>query len=198
MCNIADNLIKIYTMNKDKYLSAIIPLLKEEGLGMSMEAVAQKIGVTKKTLYNRFSSKDQMIEDCLQLISCQFQESLSCMDDSSIPIAKRFEMGVTTLRLYFKDMSHAFMRDLMKFYPQKASVNHSAGLVYFEEKIAQNIELGKKEGVYRPEIDSGLFAKYISFSIFSFFQKEVMMANTYSAGYYFEQVINFNINALLI
>jgi len=76
MCNIAGNLIKIYSMNKDKYLSAIIPLLKEEGLGMSMEAVAQKIGVTKKTLYNRFSSKNQMIEDCLQLISCQFHESL--------------------------------------------------------------------------------------------------------------------------
>lgn len=185
-------------MTKDKYLSAIIPLLKEEGLGMSMETVAQKIGVTKKTLYNRFSSKDQMIEDSLEMIYRQFNEDLACMDDESIPIDKRFEMGVTTLRLYFKDMSHAFMRDLMKLYPQKASLNHSAGLSYFEEKIAGNIEAGKRSGVYRSDIDSSLFAKYISFSIFSFFQKEVMLGNSYSASYYFEQVIKFNINALLI
>lgn len=185
-------------MNKDKYLSSIIPLLKEEGLGLSMEAVAQKIGVTKKTLYNRFSSKDQMIEDCLETIYLQFKEDLACMDDTSLSVEKRFESGVTTLRLYFKDMSHSFMRDLMQFYPQKASLNHSVGLTYFEDKIAQNIESGKREGVYRQEIDSGLFSKYISYSIFTFFHKEVMMANTYSAAYYFEQVINFNINALLI
>lgn len=184
-------------MKKDQYLASIIPILKEEGLGLSMETIASRIGVTKKTLYNRFNSKDQLIEDCLAQISEQFKESLSCMDDDDIPIVKRFEMGVTTLRLYFRDMSHAFMRDLMEFYPQKASLDHTAGSAYFEEKIAQNIEKGKEECVYRPDIDPALFARYISFSIFSFFQKEVMLKNTYSADHYFKQVINFNINALL-
>ena len=185
-------------MKKDKYVSAIIPLLKEEGLGLSMDAIAKKIGVTKKTLYNRFESKTQMIDDCLVRISYQFRESLECMDDVSLPVDGRFVIGVKTLRQYFRDMSPSFMRDLLKYYPQKASLDHSAGSKYFEEKIAGNIAAGKREGVYRSEIDEGLFAKYISFSIFSFFQKEVMMANTYSADFYFEQVINFNVNALLI
>ena len=185
-------------MDKSKYLSLIIPILKEEGLGLSMETVSQRIGVTKKTLYNQFASKDQMIEDCLEMVSGQFRESLFCMDDESVPVERRFEMGVTTLRLYFREMSRVFMRDLMEYYPQKASLDHSAGSAYFEEKIARNIEEGKRKGVYRPDIDSGLFAKYISFSIFSFFQKEVMMRNTYSTDHYFEQVINYNINALLI
>lgn len=108
-------------MTKDKYLSDIIRILKEEGLGLSMDTIAQKIGITKKTLYNRFSSKDQLIEDCLVQISDEFKESLSCMDDDSIPVEKRFEMGVSTLRQYFKEMSPALMRDLMKDYPQKAS-----------------------------------------------------------------------------
>lgn len=185
-------------MKKDKYVSSIIPLLKEEGLGLSMEAVAEKIGVTKKTLYNRFESKNKMIEDCIVQISEQFRESLECMDDESIPVEERFVIGVNTLRQYFKDMSHAFMRDLMKYYPQQAMLDHASGSSYFEEKIAANIAAGKREGAYRPDIDEGLFAKYISFSIFSFFQKEVMMANTYSADFYFTQVIDFNVNALLI
>lgn len=184
-------------MKKEKYLSAIIPILKEEGLGLPMETIAQRIGVTKKTLYNVFSSKDKMIEECLGLVSSRFRESLECMEDGGIPIAERFKMGVTTLRLYFKDMSHAFMRDLMVQYPQMASLDHSAGRSYFEEKIARNITCGQKEGVYRKDIDPALFSQYISFSIFSFFQKEVMMKNTYSADYYFKQVIDFNINALL-
>lgn len=189
---------KVTFMDKNKYLSLIIPLLKEEGLGLSMDAVAQKIGVTKKTLYNQFVSKDQMIEECLKMVSAQFRASLSCMDGESVPVEKRFADGVTTLRLYFREMSRVFMRDLMEYYPQKASLDHTAGSAYFEEKISENIEEGKRRGVYRPDIDSSLFAKYIAFSIFSFFQKEVMMRNTYSADHYFEQVIKFNINALLI
>lgn len=184
-------------MKQDAYLSGIIRILKEEGLGLSMETVAQKLGVTKKTLYNRFQSKEQMIEDCLELVARQFRESLECMDDESIPIEKRFEMGVSTLRQYFKEMSHAFMRDLMEMYPQKASMDHTAGSSYFEEKIAQNIVEGIRSGAYRQDIDPALFARYISFSIFSFFQKEVMMKNTYSADHYFQQVINFNVNALI-
>jgi len=95
-------------------------------------------------------------------------------------------------------MSHAFMRDLMEYYPQKASADHAIGSGYFEEKICRNIEEGKQEGVYRADIDSGLLAKYIAFSVFSFFRREVMMKNSYSADHYFAQVINFNINALLI
>lgn len=185
-------------MKKENYLHAIIPLLKEEGLSLSMETIATRIGVTKKTLYNRFVSKDRMIEDCLELIDQQFRDSFAVMDDESIPVEKRFEIAVSTLRQYFKDMSHAFLRDLMDFYPQKASLDHSAGSVYFEEKIALNITRGQQAGVYRPDIDASLFAKYIAFSIFSFFQKKVMMEHIYSADYYFEQVINFNINALLI
>lgn len=184
-------------MTKEKYLSTIIPLLKNEGLGLSMEAVANKIGVTKKTLYNIFESKDKMIEDCLEEVFFQFQDNLSCMNDTSIPVENRFEAGVKALRQYFKEMSPMFMKDLMECYPQKASLDHSTGSSYFEMKIAHNISEGKESGVYRSDIDPELFAKYIAFSIFSFFQKEVMNKNTYSADYYFDQVINFNINALL-
>ena len=185
-------------MNKDHYLTAIITLLKEEGLGLSMEAIASKTGISRKTLYNRFSSKDQMIDDCLEHINRQFRESLSCMDDRSLPASTGFHLGVNTLRQYFKDMSHTFMRDLMEYYPQKASLDHSAGSSYFEEKIAGNIKTGQARGEYRLDIDPALFAKYIAFSIFAFFKKEVMQGNICSADHYFEQVINFNINALLI
>lgn len=184
-------------MKKERYFSSIIPILKEEGLGLSMDAVAMKIGVTKKTLYNVFASKDKMIEECLEVVSNEFKESLRCMDDESLPVVERFERGIVTLRLYFKGMSHAFMRDLMVDYPQMASLDHTAGRSYFQDKIARNIEVGQEEGVYNQDLDPGLFARYISFSIFSFFQKEIMMGNAYSADYYFEQVIKFNKNALL-
>lgn len=184
-------------MDKNKYICDIIVLFKEEGLGMSMDTIAQKIGVTKKTLYNRFESKENLVEECLAQISEEFRNDLNAMDDRIVPVEKKFETGISTLRRYFREMSPVLMRDLLELYPRKASFDHHSGLGYFEKKIEENIIEGKTAGVYREDIDSKLFASYISFSIFSFFQKEVMMKSTYSADHYFEQVIKFNINALL-
>lgn len=185
-------------MKKEKYIEAIIEVLKEEGLDLPMETIAKKIGVTKKTLYNRFSSKEKMIDECLELISVRFKESLQCMNDETVPTPERLRNGISGVRIYMKSISHTFARDLKEMYPRKALTDHTLGNNFFESKIAANIEKGKAEGIYRPDIDSRLFAKYISFSIFSFFFKEVMKEQEYSVEYYFKQVVDFNINALLI
>lgn len=39
-------------MKKEKYLEKILPLIKSEGLTFTMDQLAMRIGVTKKTLYN--------------------------------------------------------------------------------------------------------------------------------------------------
>lgn len=185
-------------MKKAKYVAAIVPVLKEDGLKVSMDKVAIKIGATKKTLYNQFVTKELMIEECLEEMTRQYRESLDCMDDPAISIPERLEAGINTLRQYFRDMSHAFMGDLVTFYPQKATADHVQGSSFFEKKLADNIEAGKAAGVYRENIDSTLLAKYISYAVFSFFKKEVMNGHSYSADYYFQQIIDFNINALLV
>lgn len=185
-------------MKKEKYVAAIVSVLKEEGLRVSMDMVATRIGATKKTLYNQFVSKELMIEDCLEEMTRQYRASLECMDDTGISVPERLESGIKTLRQYFKDISHAFIGDLVTFYPQKAAADHIQGSTFFEKKVAENIESGKASGVYRENIDSELLAKYISYAVFSFFKKEVMNGHSYSADYYFQQIIDFNINALLV
>ena len=43
--------------SKDKYTVQVFELFKHYGLSLNMEQIAQELGLTKKTLYNNFTSK---------------------------------------------------------------------------------------------------------------------------------------------
>ena len=47
--------------SKDKYTEQAFNLFKEKGLLLNMEQIALSLGITKKTLYNNFSSKQELI-----------------------------------------------------------------------------------------------------------------------------------------
>jgi len=184
-------------MKKERYLSRIIPLLKEEGLEVSMESIAESVGITKKTLYNNFSSKDELIDCCVEILFAEFREKVSPLSDANIDPREGFRRGVEGLMHFFRDCSHTFLRDLNIFYPNMASSTHLNGTKYFEARLKDNIERGMARGIFRKDLDAFLFSRYIAVSIFGFFQREVMRTGDFTAAHYFEQVIEFNLNALL-
>ena len=51
--------------SKDKYIAQTFELFKREGLSLNMEQIAVSLGLTKKTLYNNFTSKENLINSVL-------------------------------------------------------------------------------------------------------------------------------------
>ena len=48
---------------KKEIINAALELASERGLGaVSMQQIADRVGITKASLYNHYSSKDQIIE----------------------------------------------------------------------------------------------------------------------------------------
>jgi AcrR family transcriptional regulator len=183
-------------MKESKYLEKVILIFKTKGLSLSMDEIANYIGVTKKTLYNRFESKDELIRRCMVKVTEDVCSSVSCMNNPEKNVKDCFKDGINALRSFFREMTPVFFNDMLKSFPLMITEDHQMGSKYFVNLLKDNIERGKSEKVYRQKIDSALMADYIAFSIFAYFRKSVMMDSKYSADYYFRQVIEFNLNAL--
>lgn len=183
-------------MKESKYLEKVILIFKNKGLSLSMEEIANSIGVTKKTLYNRFESKDELIRKCMVKVTEDFCSTVSCINNPKKNVKDCFKDGINALRSFFHEMSPIFLKDMLKSFPMMVTEDHLMGSKYFIDLIKDNIERGKAEKVYRKEIDSALMADYITYSIFAYFRKSIMIDSNYSADYYFKQVIEFNLNAL--
>lgn len=184
-------------MKTEKYLDAIIPVLKVEGLTLSMDVLAEKIGVTKKTLYNKFVSKDNMIDMCLKKTASIYRESLRVMDDQSLSIPERLQRGMDAVRDHFSDFTPKLMHDIIDLYPQRAKIDGDLSLHYFEVKMMENIEEGMRAGVYRSDIESDMMSKYLTFSAFYYYDKRVLPEGVYTAAEFFDQIAEFTINGLL-
>lgn len=183
-------------MKEEIYLTKVIQLFRTEGLSLSMEEIADKIGVTKKTLYNHFENKDELIRKSLEKVLEDFRRSVDCTNDTSKDVRECFRNGFDAMRNFFREMSPVFLNDMLKYDSGLVSGDHAMGSKYFIDLLQKNIERGQAENIYRKDIDAPLMANYIAFSALAFFRKSVMMENNSSAGHYFSQVIEFNLKAL--
>ena len=184
-------------MSKEKYLEKIVALFKDEGLDLTMDIIAERIGVTKKTLYNQFNSKEQMIDDCMQSMTEELKNTVACMGDTSTPASVGFRTGITNMKVKMFDISHAFIRDLQMVYPNKATRDHITGSTYFVNMIRSNIERGMATGEYRDDLQPEFAAKYINFCIFNYFSQNVMRNKAISSDEYFRTVTDYHIHALM-
>ena len=69
--------------SKDKYIAQTFELFKREGLSLNMEQIAVSLGLTKKTLYNNFTSKENLINSVLDYFFKNLENKIQCISMSS-------------------------------------------------------------------------------------------------------------------
>ncbi len=184
-------------MKEEKYLDAIIEIWKVEGVDLSMDAMADRIGVTRKTLYNRFKSKDELLDRCLQRLSSGLSDAVGYLVDESIDVVQGFVKGITGMWMLFNNASYEFTRDLLTLYPRVVNIQYKKDKALLANKIKANIERGQADGTYRSDVDPDLMSRYIAFSIFIFFHNELRQEKDLYLEASFNRIVDFNIHGLL-
>lgn len=71
-------------------IDAAVSLFCEEGFGAtSMDRIAQRAGVSKRTVYNHFPSKEALFEQCVSVLVARMDAQAHAGDDPDAPVAER-------------------------------------------------------------------------------------------------------------
>ncbi len=181
---------------KDKYIDRAIAVLKQDGLRLSLDEIAAKMGVAKKTLYNHFSSKDELIKESIRAISLDFREALSGLDDPDRPSIESLRESFARVGELFMVVSPVFFSDLMRGNPSQAMLEHLVGSDFFQRKILSNLRQGIAEGVFREDLDVEFVSTYMSYSIFGFYINGIVHGNAPVTSSYFEEVLEYHLRAI--
>ena len=161
-------------MNEDQknILVKVRELYMKFGIkGITMDDVASEIGISKKTLYQFVTDKDELVGKIIdhEIIRRQ-QEICNCFKVGYNAIEELFELSLFMNKL-MREENPATEHDLRKYYPhhyQKIVKVRREGIFNY---ILLNLKKGKKEGLYRSEIDEEVIAKlYLS-------RSEILNAN---------------------
>lgn len=130
---------------------------------ITMDDVAIELGISKKTLYQYVTDKDDLVGKFIDNeILLRQEEICRCLNAEFNAIEELFAITLF-MNKFLKDQNPATDYDLKKYYPHhyKKMVKTRRERIY--DYILLNLKKGKSEGLYREQLDEEIIAKlYLS------------------------------------
>ena len=125
---------------------------------VTMDDIARQAGVSKKTIYQEFSDKNQLVYDTFS----RALENDKCIMDNfpqlKDGVIEHMTGMATYIRERFGDMNPLVLNEIQRYYPEAWQLFEDFKENHIYEEIVGVLEKGKEEGFFRPEIDTRILA----------------------------------------
>jgi TetR/AcrR family transcriptional regulator, cholesterol catabolism regulator len=143
--------------SKDRIIEGAAELFKTYGIkSVTMDSLANELGISKRTIYEVFSDKEELLMEVLARMAQQQKELVKRVldesDNSIVAIFRMLEMNHDN----FQSMSPAFQSDLKKYHHDVLMKNADKIEMPDYRNHFQGIEEGIKEGLFRKGINIDL------------------------------------------
>lgn len=137
---------------------------------ISMDEIAARLGISKKTIYLFFADKDALVDSVIDIVvQTNESECYGCRLECENPVHEVF-IAKDIVQEMLRTMNPTIMYDLQKYHPaafQKIS-DHKNKFLY--KQIKENIEKGIELQLYRADVNVEILARYrlaTTFMLFS-------------------------------
>jgi AcrR family transcriptional regulator len=171
-------------------------LLKAEELFMqfgirsvSMDDIANNLGMSKKTLYQYFADKDELVEAVVDGHISEIQEDcLGCKKEATNAIHEIFNT-MERIMEEFSNMNPMLLYDLEKFHHKAYQRFRDHKDKFLLKVIIENIEWGIRDELYRSDINVDVMSKYRIESMMIPFNVSVFSPGKYNLAKTSEMII---------
>ncbi len=146
--------------NKEKIAASAAMLFMRYGVrSVTMDDVARELAMSKKTLYQSFSNKDELIEEVAKgHIAMEKKEFEEIAENSKNAIDELHQL-TGCVRRAMENMNPSLLFDLQKYHPAAWDMFLSFKTEFIQSHVRNNIERGMTEGYYREELNADVLAK---------------------------------------
>jgi|SRR5665647_358713 len=158
---------------------------------VTMDEIASQLGVSKKTIYQSFNDKNELVD---AVIAEMLDYNKICCQDSckySQNAVHEVYLSMDILRDMLENMNPSILFDIERGHPQTFKKFSDYKYNFLSDLMKKNIERGKKEGLYRPEINADVITKIRLETIMLPFNEEIFPKNQYSLVYVQQELIEY-------
>lgn len=145
---------------KDRILRGAEELFLRYGVrSVSMDDVARHLSVSKKTLYQYFADKDEIVT---MVASYHMEKDQKQYEGFRLTAKNAIDELVKIsgcLKRDFQKMNPSLLFDLQKYHAKAWAAWLSHKQKYIRDSVVRNLKQGIEEGFFRPEINPAVLAK---------------------------------------
>ncbi len=177
--------------------SRVLDLFHRYGIkSVTMDDVARELGISKKTLYQFVKDKPDLIN---QVMDFELEKNRNCyhslIDSGKNAIEELFEVH-QFLGGQIKQHNPSFRYDLKKYYPAIYQRVQKVQREYMVHAMLENIRKGKREGLYREELQEEIIVKIQVSRIESLYEDRMFTIEDFTSGKIFREYFIYHIRGI--
>jgi len=126
---------------------------------VTMDDVAKSLSISKKTLYQNFSDKDQLVEEVTKSHLEQEQVEMEDTTKSAQNAIEELYLVSKCIRKNISDINPTVLFDLKRFYPNSYKHWSSFKEEFIADSIINNLKKGIDDGYFRKDLNLEIMAK---------------------------------------
>ncbi len=162
-----------------------------------MDDVARHLCISKKTLYEHFKDKEDLVEKVMEL---EYEERNNRFQDierkNLNAIEELFEV-YQMLNSFYRNFNPSMEYDIRKYYPDLYIKIKDIRRKRMYDSTLNNMNRGKTEGLYRPEIDTAILSKLHLFRVENLSDNDLFSIDELISFKFFHEIFVYHIHGLL-
>ena len=175
---------------QERIIQKAVELFRRYGIrSVTMDEIASQLGISKKTIYQYFTDKNQLVDAVAEKEILFSQES--CLRDiaaSSNAIHEIFHV-MEFVEIMLRNMNPAMLNDLEKYHPSGYKKFLEYKNMFLFDVIKRNLERGIKEALYRPDMNVEIIARLRLENIMLGFNPEVFPPSKFNLATLQQEII---------
>ncbi len=165
---------------KDRILTKATDLFMRYGIrSITMDEIAAQLGISKKTIYQFFTDKDDMVAAVIDMEIAKNEMDCMHFRDHAENAVHHIFLALESLEEMLKYTNPLMLYDLEKHHPRSYKRLREYKYQFLYGIIVENLQQGIREENYRPDIQVDIVAKGRIESAFLVFNPDVFPHSRY-------------------
>ena len=182
---------------KEKIISKSEELFLSLGFkSVTMDDIANAMGISKKTIYTHFSNKTELVEVVTFSVLDHISEGIDRINAASInPIEELYDIKMFVIN-YLKSVKVSPQHQLKKYYPQ---IYERLQIKQFEKmhsSFENSLKMGMNTGLFRPDIDVNFISRLYFNGVTAIRDISVFPESDFDKNYLFESYLEYHLRAI--
>jgi AcrR family transcriptional regulator len=181
---------------KTRIMEGAITCFQEKGIKFTMDDLAEKLGMSKKTIYTVVEGKDELLVEMVEHVFKSIKESEEdVLWDEKLSTVDKIRKILGVFPDAYKDINFQGVFELRDKYPEIYNLVEQRLETGWEATIAL-LEQGMTEGVIR-KIDIPIFKMMFEASLEQFFKRDILQRNGIRYQQALEEVVEILVDGIV-
>lgn len=174
---------KIFAACQDRFI-------RDGFIAVSVDEIAADLGISKKTLYKYFESKEEIVRQIMERLMGTVRMNVEHILMSDTSTVEKLSQVITVLATNVNRLAPAFGRDIQRRMPELWKHIEEFRRQRIADVFARIMQQGAEDGTMRPQSNSRIFLMSILAAIERIMQPNVLANESFSAGEAVREIMN--------